>query len=193
MFKDEHKFKNLKPSALTNVQYYWQIIARDNHGAETEGPIWSFTTGEELNFPPSTPSIRSLSHSSAIILIYPGVDYEFEVLSVDSNDDDVYYYVEWGDGESENWVGPYPSGEPVVVNHTWKKGMTYGYIRVQAKDEHGDESGWAQLFYIVPKNANANHFVFLTIFNRLIDRILESHPRLEALISKILLPPSVFT
>jgi hypothetical protein len=27
------------------TQYYWQIVAYDNYGAWTEGPIWSFTTG----------------------------------------------------------------------------------------------------------------------------------------------------
>ncbi len=36
-----------------NTQYYWQIIAWDNHDVSTEGPIWSFTTE---NLPPYTPS-----------------------------------------------------------------------------------------------------------------------------------------
>ncbi|MBN1861794.1 MAG: hypothetical protein JW840_10085 [Candidatus Thermoplasmatota archaeon] len=26
--------------------YYWRIVARDNHGAETTGPLWHFTTKE---------------------------------------------------------------------------------------------------------------------------------------------------
>ena len=26
--------------------YYWRIVARDNHGAETTGPLWHFTTNE---------------------------------------------------------------------------------------------------------------------------------------------------
>ncbi len=36
--------------------YYWQIIAEDNHGESTPGPVWSFTTGAEPNDPPYVPS-----------------------------------------------------------------------------------------------------------------------------------------
>jgi len=36
-----------------NTHYYWQIVAWDNHGAYSEGPIWDFTTE---NNPPNTPS-----------------------------------------------------------------------------------------------------------------------------------------
>jgi hypothetical protein len=36
------------PGTLSyTTQYYWQIVSRDNHGAETTGSIWSFTTQDE--------------------------------------------------------------------------------------------------------------------------------------------------
>jgi len=37
-------------------KYYWQIVVWDNHGASTGGPIWNFTTVEQPNYPPYTPS-----------------------------------------------------------------------------------------------------------------------------------------
>jgi hypothetical protein len=33
------------PSGLSyNTNYYWKVVARDNHGITTEGSVWSFTT-----------------------------------------------------------------------------------------------------------------------------------------------------
>jgi hypothetical protein len=36
--------------------YNWKIIAWDNHGASSSGPVWDFTTENEVNNPPYLPS-----------------------------------------------------------------------------------------------------------------------------------------
>jgi len=43
------------PSLSYSTPYYWQIIAEDNHGATTDGPIWSFTTKDKPSDPPGDP------------------------------------------------------------------------------------------------------------------------------------------
>ena len=42
---------------LTGTTYYWQVVARDNTGAETHGPVWHFTT----DGPPSDLAVTDLT------------------------------------------------------------------------------------------------------------------------------------
>lgn len=48
---------NYHPTNVTYLMhYYWRIIAWDNRGASTTGPLWHFWTAEEVNYPPYAPS-----------------------------------------------------------------------------------------------------------------------------------------
>ena len=66
-------------------------------------------------------------------------EFEYTIYSKDVNDDDIYYFVDWDDGTNSGWIGPYPSGEGVVLNHTWNSYGGY-WIRVQAEDSNGQLS-----------------------------------------------------
>jgi hypothetical protein len=41
-----------------HTKYYWKIIAHDNHGQVTEGPLWSFTTASIPDITPPTVTIE---------------------------------------------------------------------------------------------------------------------------------------
>jgi glutaredoxin len=128
-----------------NTMYYWQIVARDSQDLSTTGPIWHFTTELEQNQPPNEPSIDGLTSGKA------GEEYDYTFSVIDPNDDVVYYYIEWGDGNIEDWIGSYDSGEEVIISHSWDEQKTYT-IRAKAKDSHDAESDWTTLEVTMPKN-----------------------------------------
>jgi hypothetical protein len=65
----------------------------------------------------------------------------FGFISKDINGDEIFYKIDWGDGNVTDWVGPCPSGEELQLSHVWNKEGGY-WIRAKAKDSQGHESGW---------------------------------------------------
>lgn len=136
-----------------NETYCWQIVAWDNHGASTSGPCWGFTTG--INHPPGAPIIKGPSSSPIIPcpfgeqpwsrpLLKPGQPYNFTFKATDPDKDDVYYFIDWGDGTISGWCGPHLSGEEVTYNHTWSMKGTY-IVRAKAKDIYNQEGPWGTI------------------------------------------------
>ena len=94
-----------------------------------------------VNDPPTVPIITGPTIGAV------SVSYEFTIVSTDPDGDDVYYYIDWGDGNVEDWIGPYASGVVVTVNHSWSSEDTYS-ILAKAKDVHEAESDWSDSFII---------------------------------------------
>ena len=65
-----------------------------------------------------------------------GVKYNYTFNSIDPDDDDISYYINWGDGQIHKWIGTYESGENVVFNHSWNSIGLYK-IKVIAYCEDG--------------------------------------------------------
>jgi len=90
-----------------------------------------------------------------------GEEYEYIFTATDQDDNDLWYYIEWGDNTSIEWNGPFESGEKVYLNHSWAEEGTY-FIRAKVKDNFNFESDWATLEVTMPlNNPIAKNILFL--------------------------------
>ena len=97
--------------------------------------------------PPNTPMITGETNGKT------GKQYSYSLVSTDPDGDDVYYYIDWGDGDSTGWVGPAFSGEITIVPHTWTVDGRYS-IQAKTKDTYGVESDWGILTVTMPYSYN---------------------------------------
>jgi len=88
------------------------------------------------NEPPYTPTIAGTTDG------FVGVQYEYRFSTDDPDNDTIEYMVDWGDGTSTSWLGPYASGHEVTASHQWGESGTY-QVKVKAKDLYGEESQWS--------------------------------------------------
>jgi len=111
------------------------------------------------NLPPNIPTINGSISGKA------GTKYGYEIYTIDPEENDVYYLIDWGDGVTSEWLGPYESGEVTHFDHSWEEKDGYT-LKVKSKDIFGDKSDWATLEVSMSKN-KLNNMPFL--------RFLESH------------------
>ncbi|KYK31380.1 MAG: hypothetical protein AYK22_02555 [Thermoplasmatales archaeon SG8-52-3] len=90
------------------------------------------------NSPPETPDINGPTIGK------PGIELEYTIVSTDPESNDIVYCYDWGDDTGQVCIGPYPSGEEVIISHTWTENGTYT-ITVKASDIFGEESGIASI------------------------------------------------
>ncbi|MGF3554961.1 MAG: C25 family cysteine peptidase [Thermoplasmatota archaeon] len=122
-----------------------------------------FETPEPPNNPPDKPSITGPNSGK------PKVEYEFTIVTTDPDGNNVYYYVDWGDGNNTNWTGHYTSGQEIKLKHTWLKPEVYT-IKVKAKDIFNQESEYATLEINLPRSRILTNLFFLKILQDILHR-----------------------
>lgn len=168
----------IKPGALAyGLTYFWRVVAWDNHGLSTNSPEWDFTTINATNNPPNKPS-----KPSGITLGKTGRTYSYSTSTTDPNDDNVYYWFDWGDGTNSSWDGPHISGDSVTIAHAWVSDGSYP-IKVKTKDVYDAESVWSDpLVITMPKNKSIEHPIISWLFEKLIQRF----PIIEKILNQLL-------
>ncbi len=118
------------------------LTIMDGGGNVGEDATWAGI--EEAMDPPDAPVIDGET------TVEYGQVYEYTFYTTDPNEDDMYYYVDWGEYSSVGqWYGPYESGEEVIFCHTWSS-TGNPVIKAKAKDSYGLESDWGYLEIEVP-------------------------------------------
>jgi hypothetical protein len=122
--------------------------------------------------PPNTPVISGPTTGS------PGNEYTYSISLIDPENDDVFLYVDWDDGNIIDWFGSFDSGETAEIGHTWDEKGTY-IIKAKVKDFYNAESDWGTLTVTMPRNRAIN-------INSLFLRFLEHFPILQKILCYIL-------
>jgi len=154
-------------SGLTyNTTFTWYVNATDSGSGETTTEIYTFTTESSSNSPPNKPIINGPINGNI------GISYTFTFTSTDPDEDDIKYYIEWGDGTTTDSIDFQASGSSYSDKHTWYITGSY-VIKAKAIDIHGAESEWATFEVSMPRNKAVN-LLFL--------RLLNNHPYITKLL-----------
>jgi hypothetical protein len=77
-----------------------------------------------------------------------GVEYTYTFSSIDFDGDELCYYIEWDDGTTVEWEGPYPSGQEANFSHTWTR---TGFCTIQAMaSDYWFDSDWGTFSTVMP-------------------------------------------
>ena len=146
----------LSHSWHTEDDYNISAEAYDIHGKPSDLSIYHIRIGDQ---PPDVPNIYGAVRG------IPDIFYEYGIISIDPENDNLSYDIDWGDGNIETDIGPYRSGEIFPRSHKWDKTGTY-LIKARAKDEFDFYGDWSEYRVNVPQNKAFNFNLLELLFER---------------------------
>ncbi len=133
---DNQSGLSYNPGTLNyNTLYYWRIVAWDDQGASTVGPLWRFTTGTEANRPPNIP----INPSPADNYQGASIDVTLSWTGGDPDGDPVLYDVYFGSSNPPPKVG---AGNESGISYDPEplEYVTVYYWRIIAWDDSSESS-----------------------------------------------------
>ena len=115
------------------------------------------------NLPPENPSIKC-SRVGRV-----GKPFQVTLTTTDPEGHDVYYYINWGDGIREYWLGPYTSGEEATLTHIYNQSGTITII-TKSRDTSEKTSGQTNFKIFIIKDRAVTNSVFLRIIENFINQ-----------------------
>jgi hypothetical protein len=121
------------------------------------------------NQPPSAPTIDGPTNGK------PGQTLTFTFNTIDPDDDDVRFHINWGDG-NEDWTPYVPSGKYEEMSHAWEDTGTF-VITASAEDIFGNIGPEATFTVVIPRNKAINNPIL---------NWLQCHPNLFPILQKLI-------
>jgi hypothetical protein len=153
------------------VSHIWTVLgifevkvkARDIWGATS---IWSEPLLVTINdnTPPNVPDITGAAEGT------PGNQYLYNIVTVDPEGQNIYYFVDWGDNTTTGYLGPYVSGTMIHITHAWTEQGTF-IVKAKAKDTMGGESDWGTISVVMPAEYKFS-------FNAFVEHLLGMFPHM---------------
>jgi hypothetical protein len=140
----------------------------DNNNGTYTGSAYIFEKKIE-NYQPNAPMIDGPSNGKT------NIAYQWNFTSTDPNDDDIFYYIDWGDDSNTGWSLAYKSGQTMPKSHSYSSKGTYT-ISAKTKDIYGAESNWTTLPITMPYS---NDISFQTFWTKLFQTIPHAFPILR--------------
>jgi C1A family cysteine protease len=130
---------------------------------------------QESNTPPEKPSIYGKNEADK------SKRQTYNFTAIDPEGNDLYYYIDWGDGSLEEWIGPFKSGEIISIKHRFENGGIFT-IRAKTRDVFNDESPWSTIEVHLSKLKIVQNQPYNIISNF----IKESYPNFFKILTRVI-------
>jgi hypothetical protein len=137
--------------------YQIKVKTEDQFGAQSN---WSNAhTIQIVNHAPNRPE-----EPVGPTLVRYGTTASYTSRTIDSDGDSLYYQWKWGD-KTDEWIGPYNSGDTVSTTHTWSLNILDGQgtktyiVQIRARDTYGYVSEWSPGLNVTVKGGGAVYVV----------------------------------